>query len=203
MTPPPEQAAARPPRARRAWISLVAAVALALLGYATGAGLYRFEIIPGSSKPPAAEVVRGEIRAQVELPWTTSLGHVWGRNFLVFVILCLGIGSAGILTAVQIFWLGVSVGIDVSRTLAAGIDGRVVFWFLFPHGVPEIAGFLLAGSIGLHGAVLFLRYMKGGALVEPGDLRPILPRALVAFGLLAVAGLIEVFLTPVLGARYL
>lgn len=200
-SPPPSYGV--PARSRfRPWLSLVAAVVLAVCGYAAGFAAQRAGMVPGPGKRNV-ESYRQEIRARVDQPAWTNLGRIYKRNFLVFFILCVGIGTAGILTLVQIFWLGASVGMDVGNALAAGVDGRLIFWFTFPHGVPEISAFCIAASVGLHGTLLFLRYLRGGTLLEPDDLRPLLRRTLLGLVLLAIAGPVEVFLTPALGSRYL
>ncbi len=189
-------------RGRPSWIPLAAAILLAFLGYGAGHAMQRTGFVPGPGKLDV-EAYRREIRERVERPALTNLQRICARNFMVFSVLCLGIGTAGILTTLQIFWLGASVGIDVAHALTAGVDGRIIFWFTFPHGVPEVASFCLAASVGLHGTLIFGRYLRGGPLLQPGEVPWLLRRAVLGLALLAVAGLVEVFVTPALGVRYL
>lgn len=204
----PSDAGAAPPARTltsrtRTWWSIAGAVILVLLGAFTGASLYHAGYLPGSAKPADAAILRQEMKERVARPWTASLAEIYSNNLRATVILWLGIGTAGLLTSVQMFWLGASVGMTVARSLHAGLSGDLVFWFLFPHGVPEVLGFLLAGSVGLHGAFLFQRYLGGGPLVVSTDVRALLPRIGLSFGLVLIAGPVEVFLTPAIAARYL
>ncbi len=188
--------------ARRTWITLVGAFALAFFGYLSGVGLHKSGHLPKLSNA-TPEQMRQEMREIVDRPAGESLLSIYRNNLTTFVILCLGFATAGILTGVQLFWLGFSVGWIVTHRLAEGLDGRLVFWFLFPHGLPEVAAFVLAGSVGLHGTWVFVRYLRGGTLVLSGEAQPLLFRAGLGFALLLLAGLIEVFVTPALGRQYL
>ena len=197
--PPPTVA---PPARRWARGSLIAPFVLIVLGYFAGDRAARGGWLPKPTQATADEY-RAEIRRRVDAPPLSNLAAIYGRNFLALAILCLGIGTAGIVTGVQMAYLGGAVGAQVAHLLGAGVDGRLIFWFLFPHGVPEILAFCIGGSVGLHGTAMLIRHLPGGALVEPGEVRMLLRRAAVAAALLAVAGLVEVYITPAVGKRFL
>lgn len=121
--------------------------------------------------------------------------QVWLNNTVVSALaIFLGVTLVGTLA---VLWQNtVNIGLVGGVMLGAG-KGSVLFGLLLPHGMLELSAVFVAGGIGLR---------TGWAWVAPGPL----PRAqslaaagraagIVAFGLfgvLAVSGFIEAFVTP-------
>lgn len=146
--------------------------------------------------PPLQEI--GTNLPLQQTDWLALIIQVLGRNYLVLIVLLMGAVTGGLVSLLQLAFLGLIFGIEVGSSV--GLFG--LGWTasaVLPHGVIEMAGFLVAGRAGLIGLDAWLSYFKGDPeLVTAERVRRIAYYALVSFVLVSTAGLLETFITPVL-----
>jgi stage II sporulation protein M len=149
--------------------------------------------------PLPPELAQSRDLCRVEPPppaWGKALA-ILGQNSLVLLNLVLGALTLGLRTVSQLLRFGFEAGghyeiaASVSRSHAFAIAA------LMTHGVFEIPAFLLGGSAGLRGALLFLAVLRRRADDVRGTLRQMAWTCAVAAGLLVAAALVEEFITPV------
>ena len=118
-------------------------------------------------------------------------------------LILLGAATAGLWSAVNLVVIGLVNGALAGALSAGGVPDSFLLAYFATHGLVEALAFALAGAVGLHSGALFLRYLRGGALLAPGDLRSLAWTAGLTFPALSVALLLEVYATPAISLRYL
>ncbi|AQR77043.1 stage II sporulation protein M [Paenibacillus larvae] len=89
------------------------------------------------------------------------------------------------------FVLGASLyGIGTSSTFFSA------FIRIIPHGIFEIPAMILGGVIGLYSIQVFVRFLKGGKLLEIKDFKLVLKLLSLVVILLICAGIVEAYITP-------
>ena len=154
------------------------------VGMFTGARMVRSA--PAGSVSTGAEEIPAPPRLFLQIA---------ARNTTVFALLLTGMGTAGVTTGLVLALNGLLLGMLVSTALFAGRDALVLATLLVPHGVIEMAAFVVAGAAGLRGWRIARRALQTGA---PGLRQELAMLARpVAFGLIAllVAAGIESTLT--------
>jgi len=122
---------------------------------------------------------------------------VFANNARVYLLLVLGAVSLGLGTVFVLAFNGVLVGWVVGIA-APQIGVGPVLALLVPHGIFELPAFWLAGGVGLrlvHLAVNYLRGRRDHFLSRPEWRRTGL-LVLVGLVLVAVASVVEVYVTP-------
>ena len=131
------------------WIgSFFGAVSVLVVGLLAGIGIAEWiNVMPTESTPrfvangpPGPEPVGWELFASI-----------LRRNVTVFLILLLGVLSAGLVTIVVLLGNGLAVGQLIGFTRASGMSGVDVAYLLLPHGVLELGALCVAGAVGLRG----------------------------------------------------
>ena len=115
------------------------------------------------------------------------------RNMTVFVMLLLGVVSAGAVTVVVLLANGIALGQLIGLAKGAGMSNAAVASLIVPHGVLELGALCVAGAVGLKG----VRLAFGIRALAWESLKSLRVGTVMAFGLgaLAAAAAIEAFVT--------
>ena len=115
------------------------------------------------------------------------------RNMTVYVMLLLGVVSAGLVTIVILLGNGIAVGQLIGFARASGVSELEVANLLLPHGVLELGALCVAGAAGLRGVSLAF----GISRLDRRSLKSLRLGTVLAFGLgaLTAAAAIEAFVT--------
>lgn len=166
------------------------AVLVLLVGVAGGIAIAEWiNAMPAGSTPPvASDNPRGAEPTGWEL-----FAFILRRNMTVFVMLLLGVVSAGLLTVVVLLGNGLAVGQLIGFAGALGMSRVDVAHLLLPHGVLELGALCVAGAVGLQGIRLAFRI----STVDRRSFKSLrLGTVLVfGFGALATAAAVEAFVT--------
>ncbi len=126
--------------------------------------------------------------------WTILL-----NNTQAFLIMIVGAITFGVVTFIGAFFNGVLIGfVAVPAVAESGIAATLVL--LLPHGIFELPALFIAGGIGfrlVHLGVNRLRRTRK-QFVTRGEARRIGVLAMAGWGLLVIAAIIEVNITPVI-----
>lgn len=169
-----------------------------LLGLAVGYTLVASGWLPVEAGIGAK--FEADLARRLGMGWTERFWAIARPNFTCFAIFMVGIVTLGLEATVHLGFLGVCTGIAIGKLTAAGIALGKVLTLLLPHAGPELAGFLLAGSLGYRAGLMFVRYLRGGTLVLPGERKRMARVAAGAFGLLLAAAFVESIVTPAMAA---
>lgn len=128
-----------------------------------------------------------------------DLHDLWviaSRNLRIGLQLALGSVSLGAYSLIQLLSLGFSLGVVIRSALNAGVTPIKITLLLAPHSLLEFAGFIALGAIGFEAAALVYRKLRyDQAPVDQSYFRRLAQQALIGFALIAVAALIEVYVT--------
>ena len=115
------------------------------------------------------------------------------RNLTVYVMLLLGVVSAGLVTVVVLVGNGMAVGQLIGFARVAGMPSVDVANLLLPHGVLELGTLCIAGAFGLRGIPLAFRI----SVLNRQLLKSLRLATVLVFGLgaLTAAAGIEAFVT--------
>jgi stage II sporulation protein M len=113
------------------------------------------------------------------------------------LVLLLGFTSGGILAACGLFGMGFSTGATVASALSVA-PPLMVAAAILPHGVLELAGFLMLGSLGL---APWTSLRRAHWHAQPMAWTSLLWSAGFGFALLFIAGIVETTLTPLVILR--
>ena len=166
------------------------AVLVLLFGVAGGIAIAEWiNAMPAGSTPPVAS---DNPREADPTGWDL-FAFILRRNMTVFVMLLLGVVSAGLLTVVVLLGNGLAVGQLIGFAGALGMSRVDVVHLLLPHGVLELGALCVAGAVGLQG----IRLAFGISTVDRGSFKSLRLGAVLVFGLgaLATAAAVEAFVT--------
>lgn len=165
-----------------------AAVGILAVGVLSG-WLALHHIAPSLEAPAVSPASRTE-PAAMEQP-APLFAKIAARNLTVFGLLLTGVFTLGITSAAVLGYNGVALGGLMGAGFHSGMPPATMAVLLLPHGLLELAAFVVAGTVGLRGWVIGRQAMRSGSF-EPDRSLPRLPR-LIAIGITAVltAALIE------------
>lgn len=173
------------------------AVFLLVVGLAAGVGIAEWinaipaEPLPvGADRPPLA----GDPAGRIEEPVGWELfAFILRRNMTVFLMLLLGVVSAGLVTIVVLLGNGLAVGQLIGFARVSGMSQADVAYLLLPHGVLELGALCVAGAVGLRGIPLAF----GIPAIERSSFAALRLGTVLVFGLGALAGAagVEAFVT--------
>lgn len=135
-----------------------------------------------------------------------DLWTILSQNMKVFIILMVGILTLGVTSLFQLGVAGIWTGAHVASVAfsGAGLPLGTIVWFLIPHGIFELLGFWIAGSLGFRGLIVFIRFLRGeGELLEKEELKRFYKLAVLSAFLLVLAAYVEAFITPAIGGMFL
>ena len=166
------------------------AVLVLLVGMAAGLAVAEWiNAMPaGSTQPVAAD----KPRAAEPTDWQL-FGFILRRNLTVFVMLLLGVVSAGLVTVVVLLGNGLAIGQLIGFAGASGMSRVDVAHLLLPHGVLEMGALCVAGAVGLQGFRLAIKT----STLDRRSFRSLRLGVVLVFGLgaLATAAGVEAFVT--------
>lgn len=181
------------------WVgSFFGAVFVLVVGLAAGIAIAEWiNAMPAEStlsvdtdrpRQAAAPLGRIEDPARWEL-----FAFILRRNMTVFLILLLGIVSAGLVTVVVLLGNGIAVGQLIGFARVSGMSQLDVAYLLLPHGVLELGALCVAGAVGLRGIGLAFAI----SAIDRRWFKSLRLGAVLAFGVgaLATAAGIEAFVT--------
>ena len=144
-----------------------------------------------AARVPDPTVFR-EFATQLEAPPTTA---IFAHNLIAWTILWSGGALAGILAVPQLIRIGHEVALGIAASKAVGASDLQSMSSLAPHGIFELAAFMLAAGSGFGTLVGVWRFAerKEGA---QETLRKSAGLTAWSIGLLLLAALIECHLTP-------
>lgn len=117
------------------------------------------------------------------------------HNFKSMVFFISGLFTMEISTMYVLFMNGFVLGASLY-----GIGTSSTFFSAFiriiPHGIFEIPAMILGEVIGLYSIQVFVRFLKGGKLLEIKDFKLVLKLLSLVVILLICAGIVEAYITP-------
>ena len=144
------------------WIGcFLGAVFVLVVGLAAGIAIAEWiHAMPAESPPPEradGHPAAGTPVGRVAEPAGWELfTFILRRNMTVFLVLLLGLVSAGLVTIVVLLGNGIAIGQLVGFARASGMSPEDVAYLLLPHGVLELGALCVAGAVGLRGIRLAL-----------------------------------------------
>ncbi|SEW27259.1 stage II sporulation protein M [Natrinema salifodinae] len=166
-------------------LGIVAGVALLLAGYDL------LEII--------AELLDESLFPDLEADGLDLARLLLVNNTQAFAVSILGALTLGVLTAWAMVFNGIIVG-NVGAAIGTSVGFDYIFVGLIPHGIFELPSLFIAAGVGfrlLHRLGQRIRGTRGAAITKPYLYRTAL-LVFAAWLLLAVAALVEAFVTPAL-----
>jgi len=145
---------------------------------------------PPVDRPAAIQAFRDRASSQAAERYFLT---ILTSNLAVYAWLLMGIVSGGLTTVAILTFNGILIGQAAVVATQLGASGITLALLSLPHGVPELAAFVLASAVGLQGPALiraWLRHANGTEL-----LRSLWRPALLGLPLLAAAAGIEVRVT--------
>jgi len=141
---------------------------------------------------PPVPVVDHDERVDTRSGWDL-FSFILRRNLSVYLLLLLGLASAGLVTFVVLLGNGIAVGQVIGLAKSSGISNGMLADLLITHGVLELGAFCIAGAVGFQGFLLAI----GRTNFDREALRTLRPGLVLGFGVvaLAVAAAIEAFVT--------
>jgi uncharacterized membrane protein SpoIIM required for sporulation len=125
------------------------------------------------------------------------------NNSKVLLLLTLGIMTCGILSIIQSFLIGGSIGLAVRLGIDLGGSSALIFAALLPHGILELTSFMVVAALGLYFPLRIYRHVQGLAIDWVKEAKTYGILALGAYVVLFIAAVIEAFLTPSIAGRFL
>ncbi|MBI3951384.1 MAG: stage II sporulation protein M [Acidobacteria bacterium] len=125
------------------------------------------------------------------------------NNSKVFLLLTLGILTCGILSVIQSFIIGGSIGLIVQIGMSQGASPFLLVAALLPHGVFEITAFMLVAALGFYFPFRIYRHIQGLTIDWVQEAKTYGLLSLGAYVALFLAAGIETFLTPSIAVKFL
>jgi uncharacterized membrane protein SpoIIM required for sporulation len=136
------------------------------------------------------------------IPATATLfWHITKRNILVLGLLLSGLVTWGTATTATLLYNGFRLGWIVGISQLLGIPLLTVGLVLLPHGPLELAGFIVAGVVGLRGWALGRRAQRSGYFRIDGDSASMVRGAAAGACAVLVAAMIEATVTRAIVLR--
>ena len=119
-----------------------------------------------------------------------------GTNLLVSMKILLGLLSFGLVSVMILGWTGTIVAWSTISALETGASIYDIAALILPHGVIELAGFMLFGAVGCEGLLLSYQKLRYESWFIDSNRLALNARRLVAgFLLISAASIIETFVT--------
>lgn len=160
-----------------------------------------------------AGVIAGLTLSIPRSPWqprsSDSITHGWNdlwiiasRNLRLGLQLLLGMFSLGAYSLIQLFVIGLTLGLVVAGARAGGVSWSLLATLLGPHTPIEFIGFAMIGALEFEAAAIVYRKLRyDRADVDSFYLRRLARRAVIGFLLIALAAVVEVYVTGPLAKR--
>ena len=173
------------------WVGwFFAAVFVLVVGLAAGVAVAEWiNAMPAESAPR----VGADGPRPAELVGWELFAFILRRNMTVFLILLLGVVSAGLVTIVVLLGNGLAVGQLIGFARISGMSNVDMAHLLLPHGVLELGALCVAGAVGLRGIPLAFGIWG----IDRTSFESLRLGTVLVFGLGALAGAagVEAFVT--------
>lgn len=186
-------------RARfRRWFGIHFALAVALFGLAGVAGYLAADLVSIGGLSELREA--SQLPAEPLLPSRITVGTILLNNLVAMAVTALGIVTLGLVAALSVavngFFLGLVFGLA-----APVLSPATALALVLPHGVIELTAFFLVAAISFRVTHRLARYLAGydERILTRQELFEIAVLLVAAAGLIAVAAVIEVHVTPAVG----
>jgi uncharacterized membrane protein SpoIIM required for sporulation len=172
------------------------ALLLIAAGLAIGAAL---PAAPGprvQSPPPTVPSAGAEAGSPTSPGRTSALVTIAANNLRIGAQLVGGTLTLGIYSLLELVWVGISLGHLLRVALVAGMPPRELLLLTVPHSVIELPALALLGAVEFEAAAMAYRKLRYDTLgIAPGYWAGLGRRVALGFALVAVAALVEVFVT--------
>ncbi len=128
--------------------------------------------------------------------------RIVAHNIFVYVLLLLGLVSWGIPTVLATANNAWSLGWTIASALANGMRPSTIAVLILPHGILEIAGFVLGTAVGFQGLRYGVLALRGQLRPTPSVVRGLMVWSVAGMLLLIVAAIVESSITRELVVRY-
>lgn len=129
------------------------------------------------------------------------LGTIALRNLGIGARLVAGVVSLGIYSLIELLAIGLSLGHLVRTAAVSGHPLHELALITLPHSVLELTAFALLGALEFEAGVLAYRKLRYDRLeLAPSYAAAVGKRAMAGFGLIALAAVVETYLTGALAA---
>ena len=173
-----------PPRSE-----LTIAVAIVIAGFGLGWGIVA--TLSGSTHATSpSSVEQGSPPPDVPAPGPLFV-MIAGRNLTVLAFLLSGLFTFGLMSAAVLAHNGFALGGLIRNSLAMGMEPNILAGLILPHGVLELAAFVLAGALGLRGWSLGRDAVRSGRWEFAG----VRTTTVVSVAAIVVAAVIESTIT--------
>lgn len=166
-----------------------------VLGFTGGYLALSLKLLPPTTRITDRATYEAEIKSRASLPPAELVRKIIPNNLAVVAAFLGGIVTLGAQAAIHLGWFGFGLGLSLAEAKLIGVPVSFPLAYLLPHGLIELAGFFLAGSLGFRALMYLIRYLRGGPALKKGELRSSLVVAAVSLGLVLIAGAVECFLT--------
>lgn len=171
-------------------------VGLVMVGFLLG---YAIEIpralIPESARP--------DVSTFAQLRSAKTFWTIFVNNSRVFLLLIVGILTCGLLSIFEILATGAMVGFIYRFAMQQEIGLSLIAVALAPHGVLELASFLILTALGLYFGVRIYHSSKGELIDWLSEARAYSVTIAGAYVILTVAAITETYLTPLFVSKFL
>lgn len=125
-----------------------------------------------------------------------DLWIIASRNLRLGLQLLLGVASLGGYSLIQLFIIGLTLGLVVAGARDAGVSWALLASLLGPHTPFELAGFAMIGAVEFDAAVIVYRKLRYDRTnVDRLYLHQLVRSVFIGFLLILVAALVEVYVT--------
>jgi stage II sporulation protein M len=179
---------------------IVLTTGLFLMGIAAGASVFYYNPVDASQLFLLLDRKFGPMtRSMAQMSIPDMVGLVFWNNLKATGLLIVGGIAFGILPMVMVFVNGLVVGLVSGDVIRQGFGlFPFVLIGILPHGIFEIPGYIIGGTLGIRLGFNILGYERGrqhGQGLTAVVLDTLLVLAIVVIPLLAIASLVEVSIT--------
>jgi len=128
---------------------------------------------------------------------------IFTNNTRVFLMLTLGILTAGLLSVAEMLLIGYFIGLLAQISHQQGTPLVVMLAALLPHGIPELTAFATVGALGVHLGFRVYKAARGQSVDWWREASTYGKVVVAAYVLLVLAALIEAYFSPSLVAHLL
>ncbi|MDP7034377.1 MAG: stage II sporulation protein M [Planctomycetota bacterium] len=175
--------------------------ALFLLGTGIGWTLIRTDTLSAEMEDPS--LYTQNARQVLSAPSWDNFTAILSNNILSLLAMLAGAVTIGLLPLFQTLHIGITIGIEMATKLKWGVSSNFYLAALLPHALPELLAFALVGSISIRALVNFVRYLRGGSLLDQEEIRAIVIIALCSVVILVGSAGVEAWITPAMAVPLL
>gem|GEM_PF-6198908 len=127
-----------------------------------------------------------------------TFSRIVERNLFVLASVFGGVVTAGFTTVLQLAWNGFRIGLLVRH-----YDPWILVVLVIPHATLEFAALLLGATISVWLVFRTVQDAMSNEFHLVRNLRGIIPYVALSVGLVLLGAVVEVYITPLIGAQFL